>query len=200
MGGAWVRLRAGYRSGRVGWRPPPPPPRTKWIRRVPHPVLIGHAASQVARGLDRRPRGARCGAARGRAGGGAAGGGRAPAPRADRGPARPACAAARASCPLSTRGGTRLVRLVRGRGGGSRGGCAMLTRRGRGASLQEEEVPADIEDLLQVAAPAPPRPAPPRHLTGRPGWHAAPGSLRAAPSPPPPPPVLTGHASSLLPY
>jgi len=29
---------------------PPPPPRTKWTRRVPHPVLIGHAASlsQVA--------------------------------------------------------------------------------------------------------------------------------------------------------
>ena len=29
------------------WRPPPPPPppRTKWTRRVPHPVLIGHAAS-----------------------------------------------------------------------------------------------------------------------------------------------------------
>ena len=26
-------------------RPPPPPrPRTKWTRRVPHPVLIGHAA------------------------------------------------------------------------------------------------------------------------------------------------------------
>jgi hypothetical protein len=24
--------------------PPPPPPRTKWTRRVPHPVLIGHAA------------------------------------------------------------------------------------------------------------------------------------------------------------
>jgi len=23
----------------------PPPPRTEWIRRVPHPVLIGHAAS-----------------------------------------------------------------------------------------------------------------------------------------------------------
>ena len=22
----------------------PPPPRTKWTRRVPHPVLIGHAA------------------------------------------------------------------------------------------------------------------------------------------------------------
>ena len=29
---------------------PPPPPRTKWTRRAPHPVLIGHAASlsQVA--------------------------------------------------------------------------------------------------------------------------------------------------------
>jgi len=25
--------------------PPSPPPRTKWTRRVPHPVLIGHAAS-----------------------------------------------------------------------------------------------------------------------------------------------------------
>ena len=25
--------------------PSPPPPRTKWTRRVPHPVLIGHAAS-----------------------------------------------------------------------------------------------------------------------------------------------------------
>ena len=24
--------------------PPPPPPRTKLTRRVPHPVLIGHAA------------------------------------------------------------------------------------------------------------------------------------------------------------
>ena len=26
-------------------RPSTPPPRTKWTRRVPHPVLIGHAAS-----------------------------------------------------------------------------------------------------------------------------------------------------------
>jgi len=25
--------------------PPPPPSRTKWTRRVPHPVLIGHAAA-----------------------------------------------------------------------------------------------------------------------------------------------------------
>jgi hypothetical protein len=31
------------RLGRV--RVPPPTPRTKWTRRVPHPVLIGHAAS-----------------------------------------------------------------------------------------------------------------------------------------------------------
>jgi hypothetical protein len=31
---------------------PPPPPRTKWTRRVPHPVLIGHAA-QVAACLAR---------------------------------------------------------------------------------------------------------------------------------------------------
>ena len=28
-----------------GCPPPPLPPRTKWTRRVPHPVLIGHAAS-----------------------------------------------------------------------------------------------------------------------------------------------------------
>ena len=27
------------------WRPPPPPSRTTWTRRVPHPVLIAHAAS-----------------------------------------------------------------------------------------------------------------------------------------------------------
>jgi len=32
-------------SGRTRVSHPPPPPRTKWTRRVPHPVLIGHAAS-----------------------------------------------------------------------------------------------------------------------------------------------------------
>jgi len=32
--------------------PPPPSPRTRWTRRVPHPVLIGHAASRAAQ----RPR------------------------------------------------------------------------------------------------------------------------------------------------
>jgi hypothetical protein len=37
-----------------------PPPRTKWTRLVPHPVLIGHAASQPVHG--QRPRAARAGA------------------------------------------------------------------------------------------------------------------------------------------
>ena len=31
--------------GRAAPPPPPSPPRSKWTRRVPHPVLIGHAAS-----------------------------------------------------------------------------------------------------------------------------------------------------------
>jgi hypothetical protein len=39
-GCGWWRLR--WRQTRPT---PPPPPRTKWTRRVPHPVLIGHAAS-----------------------------------------------------------------------------------------------------------------------------------------------------------
>ena len=30
---------------RIDVAPPPRPPRTKWTRRVPPPVLIGHAAS-----------------------------------------------------------------------------------------------------------------------------------------------------------
>ena len=30
----------------AGGAPPPPPPRTKWTRRVLHPVLIGHAAAR----------------------------------------------------------------------------------------------------------------------------------------------------------
>ena len=29
--------------------PPPPPSGTKWTRRVPHPVLIGHVASRSKR-------------------------------------------------------------------------------------------------------------------------------------------------------
>jgi len=37
--------------------PPPPPPRTNWTRRVPHPVLIGHAASEAdGRGVGCTPR------------------------------------------------------------------------------------------------------------------------------------------------
>ena len=31
-----------------------PPPRTKWTRRVPHPVLTGHVSSLTATDLDRR--------------------------------------------------------------------------------------------------------------------------------------------------
>ena len=30
---------------RASRQPPPPPPRNEWTRRVPHPVLVGHAAS-----------------------------------------------------------------------------------------------------------------------------------------------------------
>jgi len=38
---------------------PPPPSRTKWTRRVPHPVLIGHAASLSQVRVRRAPRGVR---------------------------------------------------------------------------------------------------------------------------------------------
>ena len=34
-----------YQKILAGKAKPPVPPRTKWTRRVPHPVLIGHAAS-----------------------------------------------------------------------------------------------------------------------------------------------------------
>ena len=51
-----VRWGGAARNGRVAGHPdrrvpPPPPPRTKWTRRVPHPVLIGHA---VRKNLSRR--------------------------------------------------------------------------------------------------------------------------------------------------
>jgi hypothetical protein len=39
-----IGRRGRYRRG-AGILYPPPPSRTKWTRRVPHPVLIGHAAS-----------------------------------------------------------------------------------------------------------------------------------------------------------
>ena len=54
-------------NARKHFRPPLPPlpPRTKWTRRVPHPVLIGHAASlsqapraRASRGGAQHPRGA----------------------------------------------------------------------------------------------------------------------------------------------
>jgi len=40
-------------DGADGGAPLPPPPRTKWTRRVLHPVLIGHAASSGRRGRGR---------------------------------------------------------------------------------------------------------------------------------------------------
>ena len=50
-GPSWAFLAAV--CGTVPPPPPPFPPRTKWTRRVPHPVLIGHAVClvQVAAGL-----------------------------------------------------------------------------------------------------------------------------------------------------
>jgi len=84
-------------------RPPPPAPRTKWTRRVPHPVLIGHAASltktnemqgweDMAAGAEGRGRGS----AR----------------------VRKTYGVRDAACPISTGCGTRRVRLVRREGGG----------------------------------------------------------------------------------
>ena len=56
VGGVATRGLSGRRAPAAGDNPvvlavnkadpaPPPPPRTKWTRRVPHAVLIGHAAS-----------------------------------------------------------------------------------------------------------------------------------------------------------
>jgi len=122
---------------------PRPSPRTDWTRRVPQPVLIGRGVSKVplrplhtsAGAASRRQRSGR--RQRGRQGSG----GRAwcaarrrlsrSRRRASSSPvAAAACSSARsccgvggmygvrdAACPLSTRGGTRLVRLVRGWGG-----------------------------------------------------------------------------------
>jgi len=86
----------------------PYPPRTKWTRRVPHSVLIGHAVcprssapSAPREPRPRRPRRRVPGRARQRRGRSA----------------RP-----NETCPLSTEGGTRRVRLVRDGGvGGPRG-------------------------------------------------------------------------------
>ena len=42
-----VFAKCSYTHGSLGLsvKAPPRPPRTKWTRRVPHPILIGHAAS-----------------------------------------------------------------------------------------------------------------------------------------------------------
>jgi hypothetical protein len=50
---AWGLSRDGARPLMVGVHAPPPP-RTKWTRRVPHPVLIGHAASLSQVGVHAR--------------------------------------------------------------------------------------------------------------------------------------------------
>jgi hypothetical protein len=56
-----AQRRARARPPQPQQRRDPPPPRTKWTRRVPHPVRIGHAASlsQVGGGGDPRRRPAR---------------------------------------------------------------------------------------------------------------------------------------------
>ena len=111
--------------------PPHPPPRTKWTRRVPHPVLIGHAASaSLARGSPPAPASPPTlldatlnttlwgGLRRGGVTGWEEGGGRGRDP-----PSK--------TCPVSTGRGTRRVQLVRG---GKRGGCGVETRRARSAA------------------------------------------------------------------
>ena len=64
QGGAHAPVRARGRDGhpprrarqRVrGARGAPPPPRTKWTRRVPHPVLIGHSSSPSLPSLSLPP-------------------------------------------------------------------------------------------------------------------------------------------------
>ena len=61
------------RPARVEPPSPPPPARIKWTRRVPHPVLIGHAASLTPGAAAAATRGAQRASPRGRptAGGGA---------------------------------------------------------------------------------------------------------------------------------
>ena len=50
----WHRHNRQARFGRCTHRTPPPL-RTKWTRRVPHPVLIGHAASLTPYAATRQP-------------------------------------------------------------------------------------------------------------------------------------------------
>ena len=99
---------------------PPAPPRTTRTRRVPHPVLIGHAASVtpyahprpqpflVLRPLSPPP--PRRATTRRR---------RLPRPRTRRTPARAQPTCTDETCPFSTEGWLRRVHLVRGGGGGA---------------------------------------------------------------------------------
>ena len=43
----FVELVVGGKNQKTTTVTPPPLPRTKWTRRVPYPVLIGHAASHT---------------------------------------------------------------------------------------------------------------------------------------------------------
>ena len=124
---SWSHCSGGTRtpswsSSQAAPPPPLPPPRTKWTRRVPHPVLIGHAGreSEAARDIA-RPRAHAQGGRRSRTLCGAPGAHRLPcarrrwsrcgAPR--RGPRTSTAATARPNSSCST---LRRVQLVRGEG------------------------------------------------------------------------------------
>ena len=121
----------GPRAGLIRWVPgpfPPPLPRANWTSLVPPLVLSGHAASLTpyrwVPGTVPLFRLYKEWQARQQAADGADGAaGTRPAELFyDKVPLHIPLSRAPAACPLRTRGGTRLVRLVRGRGGG--GGVA----------------------------------------------------------------------------
>jgi len=230
-GSAWqsrVSRRCRRSRRAAGSVPPPSFPRTKWTRRVPHPVLIGHAASlsQVrwpagsraearslparaaaphARRAARQPRRARLARAHGAP---------PPLPRTNRISLVP---------PLVLSG--HAVSLTGAHGGGGRGGWCVADDAGPRADadprarvlpLWGERCPAAAARLRarraraarKVAGRAAPAKgrldrAEPR-VVGRArggGGRAAGAHVgRLAKEPPPPPLVLSGHAASLTPY
>ena len=127
---------------------PPPPSRTTWTRRVPHPVLIGHAASLTA---------AQRGGAAGRAGGGPL-----PGPSAA---GAEKCRAASPAPPRAPRGEATCGTPQRPRpsGGPLPGGIAC--RRAANARTKPRSRPAGTRTRRPRTAPArrsPPRTPPPR--------------------------------------
>jgi hypothetical protein len=131
---ARTRARASSRGRRV----PPVPPRTKWTRRVPHPVLIGlvRARRRVegacplgARPLTRLDARAECGF---------------PLRLSDKGDGR----GREQACPLSRGGGERRVQLVRGE-----------TRRVQFRSHLERHMPPTPRGAMpEIEQPCRPRP------------------------------------------